>query len=413
MEKLKNIPILRFPEFNGDWENTRLGEIAKFSKGKGISKSEISEDGINECIRYGELYTRYGEVIKDVYSKTNINIDKSVISEANDVIIPASGETQIDIATASCVMKSGVILGGDLNIIKTNKNGVFLSYYLNSKRKLDIANLAQGISVVHLYSSQLSLLNLNFPTLPEQLKIASFLSTVEDKLQALKQKKTLLEQYKKGVMQKIFSQEIRFQDENGNDYPDWEEKKLGGLDIYISDGNYGELYPRADQMVSSGVPFIRANNIKNLKLTMNDMKFIDSEHHKILKSGHLKTGDILVTTRGDIGMLAYVSEEFNNSNINAQICLLRVNSNLNSKFLLNFLSSRWGISQFKALQTGSALKQLPRSSLTKILIKLPNIEEQTKIANFLSAIDDKITLCQEQIVNTEVWKKGLLQQMFC
>ena len=176
-----NTPTLRFPEFKEEWENTKLGKVAKFSKGKGISKSEISEYGINECIRYGELYTRYGEVIQDVFSKTNADINKSVVSEANDVIIPASGETQIDIATASCVMKSGVILGGDLNIIKTNKNGVFLSYYLNSKRKLDIANLAQGISVVHLYSSQLALLNLNFPTLPEQQKIATFLTAVDAK----------------------------------------------------------------------------------------------------------------------------------------------------------------------------------------------------------------------------------------
>ncbi|MFN5772959.1 MAG: hypothetical protein ACK447_07715, partial [Flavobacterium sp.] len=125
MTKTNNIPSLRFPDFNPEWKTKKLGEIAKFSKGKGISKNDISIDGVNECIRYGELYTRYGEVISEVYSRTNVDIDKSVISEANDVIIPASGETQIDIATASCVTKSGVILGGDLNIIKTDNNGVF------------------------------------------------------------------------------------------------------------------------------------------------------------------------------------------------------------------------------------------------------------------------------------------------
>ena len=123
------LPKLRFPEFSGEWEETKLGDVAKFSKGKGVSKSEISEDGINECIRYGELYTRYGEVIESVFSRTNLNIEKAVVSEANDVIIPASGETQIDIATASCVIKSGIMLGGDLNIIKTIHNGVFLSFY--------------------------------------------------------------------------------------------------------------------------------------------------------------------------------------------------------------------------------------------------------------------------------------------
>ena len=135
-----NIPKLRFPEFKGEWEKKKLGNIAKFSKGKGISKSEIAEDGKTDCIRYGELYTRYGEVISDVYSKTNVDLKNLVLSEANDVIIPASGETQIDIATASCVIKSNVALGGDLNIIKTANNGVFLSYYLNNRKKIEIAN---------------------------------------------------------------------------------------------------------------------------------------------------------------------------------------------------------------------------------------------------------------------------------
>ncbi|MBC7554621.1 MAG: restriction endonuclease subunit S, partial [Taibaiella sp.] len=220
----KNIPGLRFPEFNGEWAAVKLGDIARFSKGKGISKSEIAVNGIRECIRYGELYTHYGETIGEVFSKTNIKDENLVLSEANDVIIPASGETPIDIATASCVLRSNIALGGDLNIIKTDNNGVFLSYYLNNRRKIDIASMAQGKTVVHLYPSQLSLLGLNLPTLPEQQKIASFLTAFDDKLQALKKKKTLLEQYRKGVMQQIFSQELRFKDDDGWEFPEWEER---------------------------------------------------------------------------------------------------------------------------------------------------------------------------------------------
>ena len=131
---MKKIPVLRFPEFSGEWENKTLGKVATFSKGKGISKTDIDENGYLECIRYGELYTYYGETINNIKSKTNLNKDGLVLSEYNDVIIPASGETQTDIATASCVLKDGVALGGDLNIIKTKLNGVFLSYYLNSKK---------------------------------------------------------------------------------------------------------------------------------------------------------------------------------------------------------------------------------------------------------------------------------------
>ena len=115
-------------------EIEEVGRDCNVFKREGISKSDIEENGLTECIRYGELYTYYG-VINDIKSKTNVDTSNLVLSEVNDVIIPASGETTIDIATASCVLKSGIALGGDLNIIKTENNGVFLSYYLNNKRK--------------------------------------------------------------------------------------------------------------------------------------------------------------------------------------------------------------------------------------------------------------------------------------
>jgi type I restriction enzyme S subunit len=239
-------PKLRFPEFSDKWEVKKLGEIAKFSKGKGISKADIEENGSLECIRYGELYTRYGETIKSIFSKTNIDKSDLVLSEANDVIIPASGETQLDIATASCVLKSGVALGGDLNIIRTKQNGVFLSFYLNNNKKQDIASLSQGVSVVHLYPSQLATLTLNLPTSKEQTKIANFLTAIDEKIQALKQKKTLLEQYKKGIMQQIFSQELRFKNDDGSDFDDWEDIKNNhqGKCNHLSDTGNKIVYER-------------------------------------------------------------------------------------------------------------------------------------------------------------------------
>jgi type I restriction enzyme S subunit len=137
----KMVPELRFKEFDDQWQENKLSEIGVFKKGKGISKSDIDENGILECIRYGELYTTYTEIISKVVSKTNIPSKELILSEYNDVIIPASGESNLDIATASCVLKSGVAYSGDLNIIRTNLNGVFLSFYLNNKRKKDIASL--------------------------------------------------------------------------------------------------------------------------------------------------------------------------------------------------------------------------------------------------------------------------------
>ena len=199
---------LRFKNENGenfpDWEEKKLGEVASFSKGKGISKSEVSKNGTIKCIRYGELYTVYSEVIDKIISSTDIDINQLVLSEANDVIIPASGETQIDIATASCVVKSGIALGGDLNIIKSMINGVYLSYYLNNAKKYNIARLAQGISVVHLYARQLKTLIINIPSLPEQLKIVSLLSSIDQSIEKVSIQIEKSVTFKQGLLQKMF-----------------------------------------------------------------------------------------------------------------------------------------------------------------------------------------------------------------
>ena len=180
-----------------------MGDIATFSKGKGISKSDIDNDGQLECIRYGELYTTYNELIKDVHSKTNIAKEDVKLSQIGDVIIPASGETAIDIATASCVLKDGVAIGGDLNIIRSDIDGVFNAYYLNNKNKYSVARLSQGSSVIHLYAKHLETLKLNLPTKPEQTKIAAFLTEVDTKIEQLSKKQELLGEYKKGLMQQI------------------------------------------------------------------------------------------------------------------------------------------------------------------------------------------------------------------
>jgi type I restriction enzyme S subunit len=202
--------------------------------------------------------------------------------------------------------------------------------------------------------------------------------------------------------------ELRFPGFSG----EWVEKRLGELNLTISDGNYGELYPKSSEMKSSGIPFIRANNLKNMEIVWEDMKFIDQKLHLELKSGHLEYGDILVTTRGDIGVLAYVSKEFHGANINAQICLLRSGDNISSKYLLNYLSKESVCNQFKSLQTGSALKQLPKKNLNKIKLNIPSLPEQQKIANFLTEVDNKIqSLTQKKEALTQ-FKKGLLQKLF-
>ena len=187
-----------------DWQSKKLGEVASFRKGKGIAKQDVVENGMVPCIRYGELYTDYQEVITQIKSFTNVDLAGMVLSKVNDVIIPASGEDRLDMAHASCVQIPGVILGGDLNIISGAFNGIFLAYYMNSAKRYDIAQVAQGNSVVHLYSSQLAALDIDLPSIDEQQKIANFLTAIDTKIAAVDQQIKQMETFKKGLLQQMF-----------------------------------------------------------------------------------------------------------------------------------------------------------------------------------------------------------------
>jgi len=398
MSAQMNMPKLRFPEFSGEWEEKKLGEIGRFSKGKGISKSDIIENGINECIRYGELYTRYGEIISQIYSRTNIDVKNLVLSEENDVIIPASGEKQIDIATASCVLKSGVALGGDLNIIKTKNNGVFLSYYLNNTKKVEIANLAQGVSVVHLYSSQLATLNLNLPSIPEQSKIATFLTSIDAKIDQLTKKQTLLKQYKKGVMQKLFSQELRFKADNGSEFSDWEEKKLREIT---------EINPSSKALPESFI-YIDLESVDNGELRKENTVYKSEAPSRAQRV--LKINDVLFQTVRPYQMNNLYFDRIGDYVASTGYAQLRTKHS--PMFLFQYLHFQKFVDKVIERCTGTSYPSINSTDLSNIAISFPTPPEQQKIADFLTAIDRKIYLATEQLDATKQFKKALLQQMF-
>ncbi len=391
------VPKLRFQEFDGDWPSIPLKNFVSFRKGKGISKADIQEDGVFECIRYGELYTTYGQVITTIKSRTNISPSESILSQSGDVIIPASGETQIDIATASCVAKENVILGGDLNILSHNESGEWLAYYLSSAKKLEIAQLAQGNSVVHLYSSQLKELKVNRPSKEEQTKIATFLSAVDEKIAQLSQKLHLLGQYKQGMMQKLFSQQIRFKADDGSDFWEWEETQLISIsEIIMGSSPKSENYNEN----SIGLPLLQGNaDIKNRK---SAPRLYTSE---ITKTCDIN--DILLSVRAPVGFVA-VSKHI--ACIGRGLCSIRAKNEYSQDFLYQWLLNHEKL--WVSLSQGSTFDSVNSEQIKKLCILVPCLEEQTKIANFLSTIDKKMDVVSEQLKQTKTWKKGLLQQMF-
>ncbi len=201
----------RFPGFKGEWKEVLLEKIFTFKKGKGLSKGIICEDGQNKCVLYGELYTRYSEVIDTVHSRTEI--DDGTPSVNGDILIPCSTTTSaIDLANATAILEDGVLIGGDINILRpiSQISSRFMAQLLTHIKKKDIASRAQGITIIHLYGSDLKGIKVKIPQdAEEQQKIASVLSACDREIQWLNRYLTALESQKKGLMQKLLTGEVR------------------------------------------------------------------------------------------------------------------------------------------------------------------------------------------------------------
>ena len=402
----KNMPELRFPRFSDRWKESKLGNIATFSKGKNLSKDDVVNGGKNECIRYGELYTHYSETIEDTQSRTNIDTKESFLSKENDVLIPSSGETALDIATVSCLRKKGVILGGDINVIrlKSQGNGIFLAYYLSNKKRKDIAKLAQGNSVVHLYNSHLKTLLVKVPEIQEQKKIADFFNDLDNLLKNLRKQKESLEEYKRGMMQKIFSQEIRFKDENGNSYPDWELKKLSSFLIERNEQSpKSDEYPLMAFVAYKGVtPKGERYNREFLVNDSDNKKYKQTEYGDfIYSSNNLETGSI--------GLNRYGS-----ASISPVYSIFQIGESCDYQFMSSYLVRKSLLNKMIRYRQGVVYGQwkIRESDFLKIEEKIPSLKEQQKISAFLGSIDNLIELKEKQIKSAEIWKKGLLQKMF-
>lgn len=200
-----NVPTLRFPNYNGEWQKTVMGKVCSFRKGYGIAKDDLSSDG-TPCILYGELYTTYKTAIaKTIKSKTSIQSKSLVYSQKDDVIIPCSGETAEDIATSICVPYDGVLLGGDLTVVHSDLDGAFLSNQINSVRKYDIARIAQGKSIVHLQADELKKIFIFYPSIQEQRKISAFIDKIDERIEIQNKIISKYETLIKGIYHEFFS----------------------------------------------------------------------------------------------------------------------------------------------------------------------------------------------------------------
>ncbi|MBU1613039.1 restriction endonuclease subunit S, partial [Patescibacteria group bacterium] len=286
---------------------------------------------------------------------------------------------------------------------KVKLDGFFISEYLNNKITFSI----ESTGVPQLTAPQASQYLLVFPEPTEQTAIATVLSDSDVLIENLEKLIAKKRAIKQGAMQQLLTGKKRLPGFSG----EWVVKKLGEFGFDISDGNYSSKYPKASEFKERGVPFIRANNIKGLKVVDDDMRFISNQLHSELTKGHLKKDDILITTRGEIGQIAIVPNRHIGSNINAQVVRINAGEKFNKYYFAYFLLKSDTQESLLNMQTGSALKQLPVGKLKELKIVYPPLPEQTAIATVLSDMDAEIEKLEKKLNKYHQIKTGMMQQL--
>ena len=373
-----NVPALRFPEFSGEWIESKLGDIADFSKGAGISKDQRSEKG-NPCILYGELYTRYkSEVITNVFSKTALPDSELVKSKSNDIIIPASGETAEDIATARCVPFDNIMLGGDLNIIRLHEqDGKFFSYQLNGVRKYDIATVAQGVSVVHLHAGDLKGITVKYPShIAEQEKISQILGLIDDRIatqsKIIEEQETLL----KSLADRMFSEN---QYSCGlSELVDIVKGKQVNADTLSEEGDY---YVMNGGVAPSG--YYSEYNVPAGSISIseggNSCGYVQFNEKPFWSGGHCYS----LRAKSDI---------------------------VDYKYLYYFLKAKQ--SDVMELRIGSGLPNIQKKDIEKFTVSFPSMVQQLRYVKVLDAVSDQLDAEKSILVLYHKQKEHLLSEMF-
>lgn len=393
-------PKLRFKEFKNNWLKTNLGEVVKFSNGKRVPLSESERQKRQGAYRY---YGASGVI--DYIDDYLFDGDYILIGEDGANIITRS-------STLAFVVTGKFWVNNHAHIFQSKEgNNIFLATYLES---LNFEKFNSGTAQPKLNLENLKKVPVANPSKEEQTKIASFFSTVDEKISQLTQKHDLLSQYKQGMMQKLFSQQIRFKADDGSEFGEWGNLKIFDLakDKTLNNGVFND-----QNKVGKGYKLINVLDMYiNRDIDESRLKLLDLSKKEFEKN-KVYYGDIFFTRSSLVKEgIAFSNVYLGNSNdVTYDGHLIKLTPDLDrvSPIFLNYV-----------LKTNAVRKQLIKGGKTatmttigqqevgNTMVPLPCLEEQTKIANFLSAIDQKIKVVAQQIEQAKTWKKGLLQQMF-
>ncbi len=393
-----NVPKLRFPGFDVEWQFEKFGKIATNKSGK---FNPIKENSFTKCIELEHLETGTGQLLGFIDGSNSGSI-KNKFNEG-DVLF---GKLRPYLKKYLQAPFEGVC-SSEIWVLKGVKiTNSFLFQIVQTNKFIDIANQSSGSKMPRADWNVVENCDFTFPTLPEQQKIASFLSAVDQKIQQLSRKKELLEQYKKGVMQQLFSGKLRFKDENGQEYPDWEEKKLGDVCSNISYGMNAAATAYDGQN-----KYLRITDIDESSNGLNADKFT-SPDGKLEDKFRVKEGDLLFARTGASVGKSYLYRKSDGILYFAGFLIrFHVKNAIPAFVYLQTQSSKYD-KWVRVMSMRSGQPGINAEEYKTFEIPFPCIEEQQKIANFLSGIDSKIEQVNGELVKTQEFKKGLLQQLF-
>ena len=413
------VPKLRFKEFDGDWANFNLGDISDIKTGpfgSTLHQKDYVEIGtpIITVEHLGEVGLT-SQNLPLVSDEDKVRL-KSYMLDEGDLAFSRVGS--VDRCAIITGKEKGWLFSGRILRVRPNKKLVHsknLMYALKTEdAKYRIRSVAVGQTMPSLNTEILKNFSINLSnSVEEQTKIASFLSVVDEKISQLTQKHALLTQYKQGMMQKLFSQQIRFKADDGSEFGEWEEVRLGNLvdltsgfafksDFFSEDGN--KLITPKNFTTTGKANFTDTNTKWTTEIS--DKKYICRPNDLLVLLTDLTQSCEL------LGKPILLSQDDGNVLLNQRIVKIIPNRKLEKPFLLYLLLTDDFHELIVSTASGTTVKHSSNKVLQNFHFYLPCLEEQTKIANFLSAIDQKIEVVAQQIEQAKTWKKGLLQQMF-
>ena len=360
--------------------------MAEFSKGSGYSKGDLIGAG-TPIILYGRLYTKYETIISDVDTFVEAK-DGSVYSKGGEVIVPASGETAEDIARAASVDKSGILLGGDLNVMMPNEdiNSAFLAISIsNGSSQRELARKAQGKSVVHIHNEEIRNLIVAFPTKAEQNKIENYFADLDHLI--------TLHQCKCHLLLKLL-------------YNDWEQRKLEDImdtvTDYVAAGSFEDIRNNVTYLNEPGyAQLVRTVDLKK-KFTNNDSIYVDESAFKYLWRVNLNKECIVLPNIGaNIGEVYFVepsSLPYDNNVLGPNAILLKANED--TYFAFTALNNLTFQKQLFENVGSSGQPKFNKTELKSIQLYMPQNEEQVKIGQYFRNLDHLITLHHRKYTNT-------------